>query len=94
MPSKEEVKYIGHLARIHLNDDEIDLLVKNLEDILLYVEKLQKLNVNDVKPTSHVLPLKNVFREDVVRPSLKQEEVAKFSVAHHNGSFKVPQVIE
>lgn len=94
MPSKEEVKYIGHLARIHLNDGEIELLAKNLEDILHYVEKLQKLNVKDVQPTSHVLPLKNVFREDAVKTSLKQEEVMKFSVAHHNGSFKVPQVIE
>ena len=94
MLSKDIVRHIAHLARIHLEDHEVTPLTKDLESILHYVKKLEKLDVKNVKPTSHVLPLQNVFREDVVRPSLKQEDVMKISVSNHKGSFKVPQVIE
>ena len=94
MLSNEEVRYIGHLARIHLEKSEVEYLTKDLESILHYIRKLEKLNIKDVSPTSHVLPLKNVFREDIVRPSLKQEDVTKISVSNLKGSFKVPQVIE
>ncbi len=94
MLSKEDVRYIAHLSRIHLQDQEVERLTKELEGILHYIEKLQKLNVEGVKPTSHVLPLKNVYREDVLRPSLKQSEVMDISVVNQKGSFKVPQVIE
>ena len=94
MLSKDEVKNIAHLARINLKEEEVVRLIKDLESILHYVAKLEKLNVKNVKPTSHVLPLKNVYREDVVRPSLKHDEVMNMAIAHQNGSFKVPQVIE
>ena len=94
MLSEKLVRDIVYLSRIHLNDDEVKRLTKDLEGILQYVEKLQKLNVDQTAPTSHVLPLKNVFREDVVRPSLSQSEATKMAVAKHRGSFKVPQVIE
>ena len=94
MLSKDGVRGIAHLSRIHLEDHEVERLTKDLESILHYVEKLQRLDVKDIKPTSHVLPLKNVFREDTVRPSVKQEDVMKMSVTRHKGSFKVPQVIE
>ena len=94
MLSKDEVKNIAHLARIHLREEEVVRLTKDLESILHYVAKLKKLDVKNVKPTSHVLPLKNVYREDTIRPSLKQDEVTGIAVAHHKGSFKVPQVIE
>lgn len=94
MLSENDVKYIAHLARIHLREDEINRLTKDLEGILHYVTKLEKLDVKEVKPTSHVLPLKNVYREDKVRPSLKQSEAMGIAVSSHNGSFKVPRVIE
>ena len=94
MFSQDTVKYIAHLSRIHLNDDEIKRLGKNLEDILQYIDKLKKLDIRDIQPTSHVLPLKNVFREDKVRPSLLQKEVMDIAITPHEGSFKVPQVIE
>lgn len=94
MLSKEDVRYIAHLSRIHLQDQEVERLTKDLEGILHYIEKLKKLDVKGAKPTSHVLPLKNVYREDAVRPSLKQDEVMGISVANQKGSFKVPQVIE
>jgi len=92
--TKEDVQYIASLSRVHLQGDEVERLTKNLEDILLYVHKLEKLDVRAVEPTSHVLPLTNVYREDEVRPSLKQAEVMSIAVAAHNGFFKVPKVIQ
>ena len=94
MLSQEEVKYIAGLSRIHLSDDEVSHLTKNLGDILHYIEKLKSLNVTDVQPTSHVLPLKNVYREDTIKPSLPQLDVMKLTPNTHKGFFKVPQVIE
>ena len=94
MITKKDVQYIAHLSRIHLAEDEVASLTKNLEGILTYIEKLKKLDVKDVKPTSHVLPLENVFREDSVRASLPQNAVMDMAVEKNKGSFKVPQVIE
>ena len=94
MITKKDVEYIAGLARIHLKDDEIAKLTTNLEGILGYVEKLEKLNVDGVEPTSHALPLQNVFREDTIRPSLSQENALKIAPQKHDGTFKVPQIIE
>ncbi len=94
MITDKDVKYIASLARIHLSDEESALFTKNLEGILHYVGKLEKLDVSKVEPTSHVLPLKNVYREDVVKPSLPQQAALKIAVEKHNGAFKVPKVIE
>ena len=94
MLKKEDVQYIAGLSRIHLEAKEVEFLTKSLADILHYIEKLQKLDVTNVKPTSHVLPVHNVYREDKIRPSLPQNEALKIAPAVHNGFFKVPQVIE
>ena len=94
MISEKDVKYVAELARIHLKDEEIVPLTKDLEKILEYINKLETLDVADVQPTSHVLPLKNVYREDKVKPSLTQQEALRISVEQHKGSFKVPKVIE
>ncbi len=94
MLTKKEVLYIASLSRIHLEDDEVDRLTKTLGEILQYIEILKKIDINNVKPTTHVLPLKNVFRKDKVKPSLKEEDVLKIAVDQAQGSFKVPQVIE
>ena len=94
MITKKDVQYIAHLSRIHLDEKEVEGLTKSLEDILQYIEKLSILNVDNVKPTSHVLPLKNVFRSDAVKKSLAQDDVMKMALESEKGSFKVPQVIE
>ena len=94
MLTKEEVRYIASLSRIHLEEREVEYLTTNLAGILHYIEKLKKLDVSNIDPTSHVLPLKNVYRNDVVKPSLPQQEAVKISENQFNGFFKVPQVIE
>lgn len=94
MITKKDVEYIAALARIHLKEEETEKLTTNLEAILGYVEKLKSLDVTGVEPTSHALPLHNVFREDEVRPSLSQTDALKIAPQQHDGAFKVPQVIE
>lgn len=94
MINKNDVRYIAGLARIHVPEDELEGFTKNLEDIIGYVDQLNELNVEKIEPTSHVLNLKNVYRMDEVRPSLPQSEALKFAVESHQGSFKVPRVIE
>ncbi|MFA5088350.1 MAG: Asp-tRNA(Asn)/Glu-tRNA(Gln) amidotransferase subunit GatC [Candidatus Omnitrophota bacterium] len=94
MITKEDVKYIASLSRMHLSEEEIALLTKNLEDILLYVALLKKADISRVQPTSHVFPLKNVFREDEPKPSLSQKDALQISTAKRDGFFEVPKVIE
>ena len=94
MISKNDVEYVAALARIHLQQDEASRLTRELEQILEYINKLNTLDVSNVEPTSHVLALKNVHREDKVRPSLTQQEALKISVQQQDGFFKVPKVIE
>ena len=92
--SKEEVKYIAALSRISLEENEIERLSKDLGDILGYIEKLKKPDVSAVQPTTHVLPITNVYREDQVRPSLPHNEALSIAPSRQRGFFKVPQVIE
>jgi aspartyl-tRNA(Asn)/glutamyl-tRNA(Gln) amidotransferase subunit C len=92
--SKEDVKYIAALARIDVPQDKLEGMTKGLADIVQYVEQLQKLDVSKVKPTSHAVPVGNVFRPDIVKPSLSNKEALAIAVESKDGSFKVPLVIE
>ena len=94
MITQETVNYIGALARLHLEGPEVEKFAKDLEAILHYVEKLNALDVSGVKPTSHVLNVENVFRDDRIKPGLSQEQALAFSVDNLNGAYKVPKVIE
>jgi aspartyl-tRNA(Asn)/glutamyl-tRNA(Gln) amidotransferase subunit C len=94
MISQEEAQKIASLARIHLSEEESSVIAKDLEKILQYINKLEQLDISETQPTTHVLPLQNVFREDEVVPSLSQEDALSFSIAQKNGSFEVPKIIE
>lgn len=94
MIDKKTVYYVAALARLKIEDAEADRFARNLADILHYIDKLNALDVTDVRPTSHVLEVENVFREDKIRPSLAREDAFSFAVDHHNNHYKVPKVIE
>jgi aspartyl-tRNA(Asn)/glutamyl-tRNA(Gln) amidotransferase subunit C len=94
MINQDTVNYVGALARLHLGNSEAEKFAKDLESILHYVEKLNTLDVSAVKPTSHVLDVENVFRDDCIRPGLSQEQALSFAVEKLNGAYKVPKVIE
>ena len=92
--SKEEVKYIANLARLKLQESELEHFQTQLEVILEYIDKLKKPDVSHTEPTAHVLDIKNVYRPDVPKPSLAPEKVLKISPSHTGHFFKVPKVIE
>ena len=94
MITKDTVYYIAKLSRLHLQDAEASRLAGDLANILTYAEKLNRLDVSQVKPTSHVLDVENVFRDDVVLPSLTQQEALSFAIQSHAGHYQVPKVIE
>ena len=89
-----DVKYVAHLARLHLTPDEEKKLGAQLGDILGYIEKLKKLDVTNVDPTAHPVPLVNVTRPDEVRPSLPQEEALRNAPKQDRGLFIVPKIVE
>ncbi|MEA3560893.1 MAG: Asp-tRNA(Asn)/Glu-tRNA(Gln) amidotransferase subunit GatC [Candidatus Omnitrophota bacterium] len=88
-----DINYVAKLARIRLADSEKEHLAKDLSNILNYIDKLNQLNTEQVPPTSHILGLQNVFREDEVLPSLKIDEVLDNAPMKDGTSFKVPRII-
>ena len=89
-----DVKYVAHLARMHLTADEEKKLGAQLGGILGYIEKLNELDVTGVEPTAHAFPLVNVTRPDEVRPSLPHEEALGNAPSQANGLFMVPKIVE
>lgn len=92
--SPKDVEYLAHLARVQLSDEEIRRFAGQLDEILGYVEKLKRVNTEGVPPTSHVLSLSNVFREDRARPSLSPDEALANAPDKEGPFFRVPKIIE
>jgi aspartyl-tRNA(Asn)/glutamyl-tRNA(Gln) amidotransferase subunit C len=92
--SKDDVRYIAHLARIGLPEEELQHFREQLEGILAYVDKLKALDVEGVAPTAHALDLKNVGREDTSSASLDREDVLGCAPQRKGGFYGVPRVIE
>lgn len=90
----DEVSRVAFLARLQLSDDEKTRLTTELNDILAQFARLQELDTKDVSPTSHSLPLQNVLREDIVRPSLPRDEATANAPEKRDGNFIVPQIME
>ena len=91
---KTTVEYTAKLARMKLSDQETARLASELGDILKYVEKLNKVDTSKVEPTSHAIPVKNVFRQDKIKSSLNVEGALKNAPQREGDFFKVPRIIE
>jgi aspartyl-tRNA(Asn)/glutamyl-tRNA(Gln) amidotransferase subunit C len=92
--TRREVEHVARLARLGLSDEEKERMRAQLDAILTYVEKLNQLDTGEVKPTSHVIPMTNVFREDIVRPSLSQEQALANAPDRQDAFFRVPRILE
>lgn len=92
--SRQQVEHVANLARLALTPEEAERFTQQLNKILEFAHKLNALNTDGVEPTSHVLPLANVMRDDEVRPSIPREEALKNAPDQANGLFRVPKVIE
>jgi aspartyl-tRNA(Asn)/glutamyl-tRNA(Gln) amidotransferase subunit C len=89
-----DVKYVAHLARLHLTPDEEKKFGAQLGNILGYIEKLKELDVANVEPTAHATPMVNVLRPDKVRLSLPHDDALRNAPAKSNGLFIVPKIVE
>jgi aspartyl-tRNA synthetase len=92
--SPDQVKHIAKLARLKLSDSEVLLHQKDLNSILEYVETLRDLDAENIRPMSHVIPMKNVWREDKPTKVGKAEEILSNAPDREKGFFKVPKIIE
>ena len=90
----DEVARVAFLARLELTDAEKARLTTELNGILLQFGRLQELNTEGIPPTSHSLPMQNVFREDIVRPSLSRDDATRNAPEKRDGNFIVPQIVE
>jgi len=89
-----DIKYVAHLARLHLTPDEEKKLGAQLDGILGYIEKLKELDVTGVEPTAHAVPMVNVTRPDEIRPSLPHDDALRNAPAKASGLFIVPKIVE
>jgi aspartyl-tRNA(Asn)/glutamyl-tRNA(Gln) amidotransferase subunit C len=92
--TRAEVSHVARLARLGLTDDEMDRLASELDHILDAMQALRQLDTSAIPPTAQVIPLRNVMREDVARPSWPVEEVLQNAPAVRDGQFLVPPVLD
>ena len=91
--SRDEVAHLAHLARLAVTDEELDLFAGQLDVILGAVAKVADVAAQDIPPTSHAVPMTNVYRADEVRPSLPREAVLAGAPAVEDEKFRVPRIL-
>ena len=91
--TRKDVDNVATLARLYFTDHEKEEFMSTMNNILEYFDKLSELDTEDVEPLTHILPVKNVMREDVVKPSFDQETALKNAPKKSRGHFVIPKVI-
>jgi aspartyl-tRNA(Asn)/glutamyl-tRNA(Gln) amidotransferase subunit C len=92
--SREDVQHVARLARLGLSDDEMDRLALELDHILDAMQALRDLDTSAIPPTAQVIPLQNVMRDDVSRPSWPIEDILLNAPDTRDGQFVVPPVLD
>ena len=90
--TRDDVAHVARLARLRLTDDELDRFTGQLAVVLDHAADVEALDVSGVEPTAHPLPLANVFRPDVARPSVVRDEVLAQAPAVEASQFRVPRI--
>lgn len=92
--SRHEVAHLARLSRLALSDEELDEYGRQLDVILGAVARVGEVAAADVPPTTHAVPVVNVFRPDELRPGLTAEEALSGAPAAEDGKFRVPRILE
>lgn len=92
--TKKDVEHIALLSRLKFTEEEKETFVKQLSDILTHVEKLNEVDAKAIEPTSHVIKMQNVMRDDIVTGSLPVEKVLANAPDRTEEFFRVPKIIE
>lgn len=90
----EQIAHVARLARLAMSEEEMRQMEKHINNLMAQFERLQELDTTSVEPTAHSFPVYNVFREDVVQPSLPQEEILANAPDQRDGCFIVPIIVE
>jgi aspartyl-tRNA(Asn)/glutamyl-tRNA(Gln) amidotransferase subunit C len=91
--SRTEVAHLANLARLAVTEDELTLFAGQLDVILTSVASVGEVAADDIPPTTHAVPLVNVFREDAARPCLTQQQALSGAPAAEDGRFRVPRIL-
>ncbi|MBW2062868.1 MAG: Asp-tRNA(Asn)/Glu-tRNA(Gln) amidotransferase subunit GatC [Deltaproteobacteria bacterium] len=91
--NRAEVEHIARLARLKVSDADIEKLTSQLNSILMYMDKLSELDLSELEPMAHTQSMSNVFREDVVKPSLDPEHSLANAPERNETFFLVPRII-
>jgi aspartyl-tRNA(Asn)/glutamyl-tRNA(Gln) amidotransferase subunit C len=92
--TRAEVEHLARLARLQLTEDELDHYAGQLDVILQSVARVSAVAGDDIPPTSHPIPVENVFRDDVARPGLTREAAAAGAPAWEDDRFRVPRILD
>jgi aspartyl-tRNA(Asn)/glutamyl-tRNA(Gln) amidotransferase subunit C len=92
--SRDQVEHVAHLARVGITEEDIELFSHQLSDVLDYFERLDRVDIEGVPPTSHTLPLHNVMREDETEPSYSVEDVLANAPNQEERRFRVRAILE
>ena len=92
--NKDTLEYVAHLARIELKPKELEKLSEQLKGILDFIDKLNKADIKNINPTSHILSLNNVLRQDIPAASLPSEKALGNAPHREKNFFVVPKIIE
>lgn len=92
--TRADVEHLARLARLQLTDEELDHYAGQLDVILQSVARVSEVAAEDIPPTSHPIPMVNVFREDVARPGLDRRTVAAGAPAWEDDRFRVPRILD
>lgn len=91
--TKEEVLYVAHLARLDLDEESIEKFAGQIDEILGYIEKLNQIHTEGIKPTSHAISLTNAFREDEEREPIERGLALANAPEEEDGQFVVPKIV-
>lgn len=92
--TKKDLENVAVLSRLAIPADKEEQYTNQLNDVLTYMENLNSINTDDVQPIAHVLPISNVFRDDVVKESLDRDLALSSAPLKDDGYFKVPKILE
>ena len=92
--SKDEVRYIAKLSKLNVGDEKLDKMTRDLSSIVEFANNLSTIDIDGVRPTAHILDIKNVFRKDEVSDSYDREEILKNAPESQAGCISVPKVVE
>lgn len=92
--TRSDVEHLARLARLELTPDELDHYAGQMDVILQAVSRVSEVAADDIPPTSHPIPMENVYRDDVARPGLSRDQVAAGAPAWEDDRFRVPRILD